>query len=220
MYREMRDYGQDPTVVRRTSAATWKQPTRWQRAAAQAGRVDLVFTCSWSDYFNAEADAWRPEAWQTIRRCPNLCFQILTKLPVRIADHLPPDWGEGYANVWLGVSIETNDFIHRADILRSVPARTRFISAEPLLGPLTDLELTAIDWLIVGGESGPDFRPMNHDWARDLRDRCHEAGVPFFFKQSAALHSETGRELDGRRHEAMPPLPLPPKRTGLFAGLP
>jgi protein gp37 len=204
MYRDMERYGQDPTKVRRTSEAKWREPFYWQREALQTGRTRFVFTCSWSDFFNAEADGWRAEAWDVIRSCPNLCFQILTKLPERILDHLPDDWDKGYRNLWLGTSIENNDYVWRADELRKVPAVLRFISAEPLLGPLPDLDLAGIGWLIAGGESGSGFRPMDHAWARDLRDRCQRARIPFYFKQSAAVQPESGKELDGRRHEDRP----------------
>jgi protein gp37 len=107
-------------------------------------------------------------------------------------------------NVWLGTSIELDRWVTRASFLRATPAAVRFISAEPLLGPLPSLDLGGIDWLIVGGESGAGFRPMEHDWARDLRDRAHDAGTAFYFKQSAGLYTERGVELDGRRYEEYP----------------
>src|SRR4051812_23856723 len=131
MFRQQRQYGNDPAVVVRTK--TWRDPLKWQKQAQAAGRVDLVFTASWSDWFHEDADAWRPEAWELVRRCPNLVFQLLTKRPERIADHLPPDWGGGYPNAWLGVSVESNDYVWRADVLRGVPARLRWVCAEPLL---------------------------------------------------------------------------------------
>lgn len=202
MFTAQRRYGRDPTKVVRTK--TWKDPIRWQREANRKGQVFLVFTCSWSDWFHEAADPWRDEAWQVVRCCPNLIFQILTKRPERITGHLPADWGNGYPNVWLGVSIENNDYVWRADVLRRVPAGLRFISAEPLLGPLPDLDLTGFDWVIVGGESGPKFRPMDHDWARQLRDLCLSEGIAFFFKQSAARLPETGDELDGVKWKEMP----------------
>lgn len=196
MFTAQLRYGRNPAEVVRTG--TWGDPLRWQRRAAARGTTERVFTCSWSDWFHDDADAWRDEAWDIIRRCPNLTFQILTKRPERIVDHLPADWGQGWPNVWLGVSIERDDYCGRADILRQIQAAVRFISAEPLLGPLPSLNLTGIDWLIVGGESGPGYRPMEHAWARDLRDRAHAAGVAYFFKQSAAPRTETGIELDGQ----------------------
>lgn len=197
MFTEQRRYGKNPDAVVRTK--TWGDPPKWQRRAVADGQQFMVFTCSWSDWFHVGADAWRDEAWAVIKACPNLTFQILTKRPENIEERLPADWGEGYPNVWLGVSIENDLYVDRADILRTIPARRRFISAEPLLAPLPSLDLTGIHWLIVGGESGGDgtYRPMDHAWARDLRIRAREAGVAFFFKQSSAPRTEMGIELDG-----------------------
>jgi protein gp37 len=120
----------------------------------------------------------------------------------RVHPDVPRRWR--LPNVWLGTSIENDRHTFRADHLREAPADIRFISAEPLLGPLPSLDLDRLDWIIVGGESGPGFRPMDHAWARDLRDRCLAAGVAFFFKQSSGLRTETGIELDGRRWEEYP----------------
>jgi protein gp37 len=210
MFRDQARYGRDPAEVVRTK--TWGEPLRWQRKAEAAGRTELVFTCSWSDWFHEDADAWREEAWAVVRRCPNLVFQVLTKRPERITEHLPADWGDGYSNVWLGVSVERNDYCWRADVLRAVPARTRWVCAEPLLGPVPDLDLDGIHWLVVGGESGPDRRPMDLAWVRELRDKCGAARVPFYFKQANGLYPGRDAVLDGRRHAempAVPPLPLP-----------
>jgi protein gp37 len=125
---------------------------------------------------------------------------------LRIADHLPPDWGQGgYDNVWLGVSIEDDGHVWRADVLRKIPARVRFISAEPLLGPLPSLDLRGFHWLIVGGESGPGYRPMDRDWARQLRDKAKAEGAAFFFKQSAGFRPGRGDLLDGRGWKEFPP---------------
>jgi protein gp37 len=205
MFTAQRRMGWNPEVVVRTT--TWADPKRWERAAAAQGRRARVFTCSWSDWFHVDADPWRDEAWAVIRACPSLDFQILTKRHERIADHLPADWGPGgYPNVWLGVSIENDKFTHRADTLRQIPAVVRFISAEPLLGPVPSLDLTGIDWLIVGGESGPGYRPMHLDWVRALRARAQGSRTAFFFKQSAAPRTEMGITLDGKivRHYPTP----------------
>lgn len=196
MFTAQERFGTDPSVVTRTK--TWGEPIRWERAAAAANKREMVFTCSWSDWFHKDADKWRDEAWGIVKKCPHLHFQILTKRDERIAEHLPPDWGEGYPNVWLGVSIENDRHVYRADTLRKIPAAVRFISAEPLLGPLPSLNLTGIDWLIVGGESGNIHRDMDHAWARDLRDRCKALGIPFFFKQSSDFYTERGIHLDGK----------------------
>jgi protein gp37 len=196
MFAAQKRYGRDPSTVVRTK--TWRDPLKWQREAEAAGRTELVFTCSWSDWFIKDADEWRDEAWALIKSCPNLHFQILTKRAERILDHLPADWGEGYPNVWLGVSVEDRRFgLPRIEVLREIPAVVRFLSIEPLLEDLGQIDLTGIDWVIVGGESGPGYRPMEHAWARSIRDQCREAGVAFFFKQSAAHYTERGIELDG-----------------------
>lgn len=194
--------GYDPHKIVRSK--TWDVPLRWQREAAREGRRILVFTCSWSDWFHEAADLWREEAWALIRKCPNLIFQILTKRPERIPDNLPQDWGTGYDNVWLGVSVESNDFVWRVQLLKEVPAVLRFISAEPLLGPLSDLDLDGIRWLIVGGESGAHFRPMQLSWVRALRDMAAAQGVPFFFKQLAGPRPEIRGVLDGRIYKQFP----------------
>lgn len=209
MYTQQERFGGNPFVVMQTKT-TWNDPLRWQREAAAAGRTERVFTCSWSDFFHEDADAWRERAWQIIIRCPNLQFQILTKRPENIAERLPRTpwlgdfWGVGWPNVWLGVSIENPAFAWRADELRKIPARVHFISAEPLLAGLPDLDLTDIEWLIVGGESGPGFRLMKTEWARELRDKALDAGTAFFFKQISAPRTEMGCLLDGREWKEYP----------------
>lgn len=137
MFTQQRAYGRDPSVVVRCGDSTFYAPLRsrkWREPELPAG--SLVFTCSWSDWFHEDADPWRDEAWDVIRQRPDLVFQVLTKRPERIAEHLPADWGAGWPNVWLGVSIESRRYVHRARTLADVPAVVHFISAEPLLGPL------------------------------------------------------------------------------------
>jgi protein gp37 len=216
MFTAQRRVGFDPEVVVKTQK--WREPHKWERAAAADHRRALVFTCSWSDWFHETADQWRDEAWAVIRACPHLHFQILTKRHERIADHLPADWGPGgYPNVWLGVSIENQRFVHRADALRTIPAVVRFLSIEPLLGPISDIDLTGIDWMIVGGESGPGYRPMQLSWVRALRVAAKFNRVAFFFKQSAAPRTEMGIELDGKIVREYPtPRRIPRAQTGLF----
>jgi protein gp37 len=187
-----------------TRTKTWADPLRWQAEAQAQGIHERVFTCSWSDWFHPDADPWRPEAWEIVRRCPNLIFQILTKRAELIPDRLPQDWGQGYPNAWLGASVENPNFLHRMDQLRQVPAVIRFISAEPLLAPLGALNLEGFHWVIVGGESGRGFRPMDHAWAREIRDQCQGEHIPYFFKQSAAIRTEMGTELDGREWREYP----------------
>ena len=134
---------------------------------------------------------------------PQHTYQILTKRSRRLrnlSDQL--DWPD---NVWMGVSVETERYAFRIDHLRQVAAKVRFVSAEPLLGPLPRLDLTGIDWLIAGGESGPGARPMEEFWVRDLRDQCGSTGVAFFFKQwGGRTPKANGRDLDGKRYDEMP----------------
>jgi protein gp37 len=200
MFREQERYGNDPTVVTR-SKTTFTDPLKWAD-----GR--LIFTCSWSDWFHEDADPWRDEAWDIVRRTPQHTYQILTKRPGRIQRHLPSDWGNGYPNVWLGTSIEHQATAFRARQLLLVPSRMRFISAEPLIGPLT-LNLVGIRWLIVGGESGPGCRPMDPQWAATLRDQCRESGTALFLKQLGGHPDKRGgvsARLDGVRWTEMPTL--------------
>jgi hypothetical protein len=125
-------------------------------------------------------------------------FQVLTKRPERIAANLPEDWGDGWPNVWLGTSVEDMRVARRVDHLRDIPAVVRFVSYEPALGSLAELDITGIDWVIYGGESGPGHRPENKDWARQMHQKCNETGAAFFHKQSAGYRTELGIELDGR----------------------
>jgi protein gp37 len=196
MFTQQRQYGNDPSIVLRTK--TWGKPYIWNQLAEQEQTYEFVFTCSWSDWFHETADPWRDEAWEVIRNTPNLIYQILTKRPERIKEHLPTGWKNGWHNVWLGVSVENNQYVGRADLLREIPARVRFISYEPALGPLDQLNLKGIHWVIYGGESGPGFRPHDVQWARDMRARCEEQGIAFFYKQSAAPRTEMGIRLDGQ----------------------
>jgi protein gp37 len=184
MFREKRQYGQDPERVVR-SKTKFYDPLKWPDPA-------FVFTCSWSDFFIAEADQWRDEAWDIIRRTPHLTYQILTKRPARIRTHLPSDWP--FTNVWLGVSIESRQYLYRADVLPEIPATVRFLSLEPLLEDLGPLNLSGIGWVIIGGESGPKHRPFEIPWLESIVQQCREAHVPVFVKQdSGARAGQRGR---------------------------
>lgn len=201
MFRDKIRYGQNPEIVVR-SKTTFKNPLKWKEPT-------VIFTCSWSDWFHEAADDWREEAWDVIRRTPQHTYQVLTKRPERIAEHLPRDWGNGYANVWLGVSIENQRWVERVWPLIATPAVVRFISAEPLLGPVVfeNDALADIGWLIAGGESGAECRPMREEWARSLRDQCAEYDTAFFLKQlgghpDARAHGKA--LLDGQTYTAMP----------------
>lgn len=166
----------------------------------------LIFVNSMSDLFHKEVPlSFVHRVFEVMRNTPQHTYQVLTKRSKRMADLAPQiDWPP---NVWMGVSIESERYAFRLDHLRSVNAAVRFVSAEPLLGPLSDLDLRDIQWLIAGGESGPNSRPMDEDWVLDIRDQCERAGVAFFFKQWGGRTPKAGgRELEGDLHDEMPSL--------------
>jgi protein gp37 len=160
-------------------------PRRWRKPS-------LVFVNSMSDLFHEDLPpAFVERVYRTIAETPRHTYQVLTKRPRRLLELAPRlPWP---ANLWMGVSIENRRFVERADVLRQVPAAVRFISAEPLLGPLGGLCLDGIDWLIVGGESGPRARPMELAWARELVEHCHAAGVAVFVKQLGTRWAGRGK---------------------------
>ena len=174
----------------RTSAATWKNPIKWQadapRFQRENGRRQRVFCASLADVCDNQAPAgWRADLYALIRATPDLDWQILTKRPQNIARFLPADWGDGYPNVWLGATTEDqHHFDQRWPSLLSVPAAVRFVSYEPGPGALRLPDRGPVpDWIISGGESGAAARAMNPQWARDLRDDCQRRGIPLFHKQ-------------------------------------
>ena len=130
-------------------------------------------------------------------------YQVLTKRSERLRELSPElPWPE---HIWAGVTIENNDYVSRADDLRATGAQVKFVSAEPLIGPLPDLDYTGIDWMVVGGESGPGCRVMEEQWALDILDKCRECDVPFFFKQWGGVNKKkTGRLLQGTTYDEMP----------------
>lgn len=176
MFRDQIKYGNDPELIKRTSDKTFNAALKWKEPK-------FIFTCSWSDFFIENADAWRADAWDVIRKTPQHTWQILTKRPERIRECLPPDWGDGWPNVWLGVTIEDQKSVERMQVLCEIPAYIRFLSVEPLLEQI-DLCIYAssvgdgkisytndpkqvrgycmevlrmFDWVIIGGESGNNF---------------------------------------------------------------
>lgn len=164
----------------------------------------MIFVNSMSDLFHARVPLrFVRQVFEVMAATPRHTYQVLTKRAARLAklaDRV--DWP---ANVWMGVSVEDATYSNRVDLLRRVPAAVRFVSAEPLLGPLDGLDLSGIDWLIAGGESGPRARPMAPQWARSLRDECLRSGVAFFFKQWGGRTPKTGgRTLDGRTWDELP----------------
>lgn len=190
------------TAPRQPVKGIWSNLRSWQRAAASGahghlGVVDgktphLVFTGSLMDWAEARSDLdpLRARMWESIRSSPDLIFQMLTKRPENIPNCLPPDWGAGYPNVWLGTTLEDNRVKDRAPLLVRNPAVVHFLSYEPAIGPIDDVDLTHIDWIICGGESGPGYRPLDMQWARDVRDRCVPRGTAFFMKQGSAYRTE------------------------------
>ena len=196
----------------RTRTKTWGQPIKWQKKAQSEGVRYRVFCASLADVFDNHKSilpSWRKELWALIKSCPDLDFLMLTKRPQNITQFLPDDWGDGYANVWLGATVESQKEADRLDALTAVPAYVRFVSMEPLLGSV-DLSdhIDNLHWVITGGESGKLYRPVDPDWFRVLRDQCAAADVPFLFKQwegeSQKIIKAKGRELDGIIHDGYP----------------
>ncbi|MFI6893695.1 DUF5131 family protein [Streptomyces sp. NPDC050256] len=165
----------------------------------------MVFVNSMSDLFHAKVPiGFVRDVFQVIAETPQHTYQLLTKRALRlrrVADDL--EWP---ANLWMGVSVESEAHVNRIDDLRRVPAAVRFLSCEPLLGPLPGVDLEGIGWVIAGGESGANHRPLKHEWVEALRDDCLAADVPFFFKQWGGRSPKAGgRELDGTKWDQMPP---------------
>lgn len=200
MYRDKKNrFNQDPTVVHRSRPATFNAPLRWKEPA-------FVFTCSWSDFFIKEADEWRPDAWDIIRRTPHLIYQILTKRPERIKQCLPPDWGDGWQNVWIGASVENQKMYNRrVPILADIPATVRFLSVEPLIAPIDMTpspeffrHYEKMNWVIVGGECGNmtgefRFRSCSIEWIESIVRQCGISSIPVFVKQTGtAIALERG----------------------------
>ena len=172
-------------------------PLKWRKPRR-------IFVNSMSDLFHVDVpESFIQAVFDVMGRASWHEYQVLTKRSDRLLEldrHLP--WAP---QVWMGVSVENLRFAYRIDHLRQTHAQVKFLSLEPLLGPLPNLDLRGIDWVIVGGESGPRARPMNAGWAMDIRDRCRAAGVAFFFKQwGGVFKSRTGRNLDGRTWDDMP----------------
>lgn len=169
----------------------WKQPRR-------------IFVNSMSDLFHPDVpDAFIQDVFRVMVDTPRHTYQVLTKRPERLAhmgDVLPFS-----SNIWCGTSVESTAVLERVKSLQATPSPVRFLSCEPLLGPLPDLPLDGIHWVILGGESGPKSRPMDIAWARDIRDQCLEAGIAFFFKQWGGVQrTQAGRLLDGRTWDEFP----------------
>lgn len=173
------------------------EPLRWRRSR-------LVFVNSMSDLFHEDvAVDFIRSVFSVMQRAKQHHFQVLTKRSERLAEIAPLlDWPP---NVWMGVSVESSQYTYRIDHLKNTAAAVKFLSCEPLLGPLPELPLDGIDWVIVGGESGPGSRPMRAEWVREIRDQCLARGIAFFFKQWGGVRKgKSGRLLDGRTWDALP----------------
>ena len=186
-----------------THPDTLEIPLRWRKPRT-------IFVNSMSDLFHSQIpDQFIRDVFAVMEQAHWHRYQVLTKRPERVAALNPLlPWP---AQIWLGVSVESARYTHRIDLLRQTGAAVKFLSLEPLLAPLPALNLDGIDWVIVGGESGPGARPMQADWARDIRDQCAAAGVPFHFKQwGGVFKKRNGRELDGETWDEMPNLEKSP----------
>jgi len=172
---------------------TWRAPRK-------------IFVNSMSDLFHDDIPSeFIGRVFKTMNECPQHQFQILTKRAERLLRLAPSlTWTP---NIWMGVSVESARYTSRAQLLAGVPAAVRFLSVEPLLGPIPELPLMGIQWVIVGGESGPNARPMEREWVTSIFRQCRAAGVPFFFKQWGGVQKHTtGRTLFGRTYDEMPDL--------------
>lgn len=172
-------------------------PRNWRKSRT-------IFVNSMSDLFHRSVpDEFIFEVFDTMRECSQHRFQVLTKRANRLRALDPRLYWA--SNVWMGVSVEDRRRMHRIEGLRSTGAKLKFLSLEPLLGPLPNLQLEGINWVIVGGESGPKARPLDREWVVEIRDQCRDAGVPFFFKQWGGKNKKrAGRVLDGQIYDEMP----------------
>ncbi|MEG3863486.1 DUF5131 family protein [Microcoleus sp. herbarium12] len=173
-----------------------EEPKRWKKPSR-------IFVNSMSDLFHEEVPIdFLKEVFEVMRETPHHIYQILTKRDKRLEELASQlEWSD---NIWMGVSVENQSYVHRVDSLRKVNAKVRFLSCEPLLGPL-QLDLTGIHWVIVGGESGQKHRPMQVEWAQSIRDQCQDARVAFFFKQwGGRTPKAAGRLLDDKIWDEMP----------------
>lgn len=204
MFRDKERFKKEPTEVVRSSS-NFNSPMKWKE-----GR--RIFTCSWSDFFIEEADAWRDEAWEVIRQTPQHTYQILTKRPERIHENLPR-YFEALDNVWIGVSVENQEQAYRLMHLADLHCKT-FVSFEPLLGPIEwDWFMVQLDWVILGGESGNEigayqYRNSKAEWFEPLIDKGSYFGIPVFVKQlGTGLAKELG--LKSRHGKVMDEWPNP-----------
>lgn len=205
MFRDKKRFGQDPNQIIKSNNSTFNKPIYWKESAK-------IFVCSWSDFFIEEADEWRNEAWDIIKKCPQHTFLILTKRPENIKDRLPVGWP--FSNVWLGTTTENQEMANkRIPILLSIPAKIHFISVEPMIEEITlerkwlecisegqyfnitECNHGLIDWVICGGESGNEARYMNPEWANKLKKQCRVTETSFFMKQMSGRTKEERKNI-------------------------
>jgi protein gp37 len=205
--RGMKRFRKDPAVLTKTGESCWRDPLRKGVNKWMSG--EAVFVCSWSDFFHHTADKWRAAAWDVIQQRPDLNWLILTKRSILMMDSSIPKWVYDAKNIWFGVSVENCEARLRIENLRAMEFRNTFLSIEPMLEPI-ELKsyLAGISTVIVGGETGPQARPLCGDWVRNVRDECYEAGVPFYLKDwghNATCDGERiqGRLLDGLEHNEL-----------------
>jgi protein gp37 len=202
----------------RTSADNWKQPLKWNREASAARTRTKVFTASLADVFEdrSELTTWRDDLHRLIADTPHLDWLVLTKRPEIAARYYQEKTMP--KNIWLGTSVENSATASkRISILQSIEAPIRFLSCEPLLEDLGKLNLTGIHWVIVGGESGRNHRPIDADWVRSIREQCRDSKTTFFFKQwGGTTPKKNGNILDGETHEHFPTATITPNFTSLL----
>lgn len=167
-------------------------------------KTNMVFVCSMSDLFHKDVtDDFIRAVFKTMNQADWHTFQVLTKRPERLKKLSPSLTFTD--NIWIGTSVEHEKYLNRIDLIRDIPAKIKFLSCEPLLGPLSSMNLDQINWVVVGGESGPKSRSMEINWVRDIRDICLKEDVAFFFKQWGGWNKKkNGRELDGKIYDQMP----------------
>lgn len=178
---------------------TLSEPYRWKKSK-------VVFVNSMSDLFHQNVPIkYIQKVFKVMNENPQHLFQVLTKRAEKLLYYDKKGLLKWSHNIWMGVSVEDESTLKRIDLLRQTKARTKFLSCEPLIGPLPNMNLEKIDWVIVGGESGPHARPMNPDWVIDILDQCKQADVQFFFKQWGGTNKKkTGRILEGKTYDEMP----------------
>lgn len=181
--------------------ATLQEPYSWKKPK-------MIFVNSMSDLFHKDVPLeFIQQIFKVIKENPQHVFQVLTKRADVLRYYDSEGWLEWPHNLWMGVTVENNSLIHRIKNLKSTGARVKFLSFEPLLGPLQNLNLQGIDWVIVGGESGRTPRPIKEEWVLDIKDQCRKANVAFYFKQWGGTNKKkNGRLLNGKRYDSMPEL--------------